>query len=936
MKKFFYISVLCLFFSNSFLSQNNKIYITTTLDTITNSLFIQQETTYYNTSNVTLNSIYLHNWANSYKDRKTPLSKRFIEDFNKSMYFANKEDLGFTKIKNLSVNYEKTDFKELDKKADILEINLNKPLLKNDSIKISTTYVVKIPNSKFTGYGKTKEGFQLRFWYLTPAIYNNGWQLMSNLNLDDLYENATDFKVELTLPKNYILESNLYQYKTKKEDNNLYYIVGVGKTDITLNINKKRKYKTYKTKNIAVHTDVNNYDFDYKLTTSLLQRQLKFVENYLGKYPHLEIFINKVVYDKNQIFGLNRLPDFLRPFSDVFKWDVSMFKSIVRNYIESTLLLNKRKDYWLLDGLENYLMIEYVEEFYPEIKLLGNASNSWFLKKYNISKLNFNDKYPFIYQFSSRSFLDQALLTPSDSLSNFNRKVVNKYKAGLGFRYLKEFLGKDVLNQSIQEFYKNYKLEDISSVKFKKILTQKTNKDISWFFNDFLKTNKKIDYTIKKVTVNKDSVSVKIKNNRNITSPVLLYALKDKEVKFKKWVTNISDTSTVSIPKGDYNKVALNYENIYPEHNTLNNWKSLEKKLFNKPLKFSLIKDVEDPYYTQLFYQPNIEYNFYNGLILGVKLHNKPIIKRNLEIKFSPSYATKSNTVLGDFSVMYNQFFEKTKIYKIVYGIAGQTLDYAPNLSYKSIIPFVNVILKRKSLRDASIENFAARLVHINKEVAPGLIQTEQDNYNVISLSYNYRKPDIIKEVWYNFNAEFSKQFSKAAVDIRYRTLTDSDTQLDFRLFVGAFLKNKSTGNYFSFGLDRSNDYLFQLNYFGRSEDSGFFSQQYIITEGGFKSILPTRFANQFMISTNASIGLWKWVEFYNDVAFLKNKNQPLFFGYENGIRLNFIHNILEVYFPLYSNNGWEVSQSSYPQKIRFTLTTDMGAIFNFIRRGIL
>ena len=353
-------------------------------------------------------------------------------------------------------------------------------------------------------------------------------------------------------------------------------------------------------------------------------------------------------------------------------------------------------------------------------------------------------------------------------------------------------------------------------------------------------------------------------------------------------------------------------------------------------MKFTFIKDIQDPYYSQLFYQPEISYNFYNGLILGTKLHNKPLIKRNLEFKFAPSYATKSNSVIGEFSVLFNQYIEETKIYKIMYGVFGQTLDYAPNLSYSSLVPFANIIFKRKSLRDATTQSISAKLVHINKEIAATDVRTDQDNYGVFSLSYNYINPDIIKEFRYNFSVEVAEKFSKAAVDLRFRSLSTSDTQLDFRFFAGAFLSNKTAGNYFSFGLDRANDYLFQLNYFGRSEDSGFFSQQYIIAEGGFKSVLPTRFANQYMFAFNSSFGLWRWIELYNDVAFLKNKNNPLYFGYNNGIRFNFVHNILEVYFPLYSNNGWEISQKRYPQKIRFTLTADINSIYNFFRRGLL
>ena len=917
-------------------AQQNSIALKATLDSDKDELMIQQEIVFFNISDSTLTNIYLHNWANSFRDRKTPLSKRFIKDFKKNLYFSAEKNLGKTTIKNLTVNYGNNDFIEIKDKADILKVPLIKPLKPNGKVKISITYLVKIPNAKFTNYGKTKEGYHLRFWYITPAVYKNGWQLMSNLNIDDLYENGTDFTMEINIPKEYVLESNLYQYKSEKNNFKNYYLVGKNKTDIILGINKSKQLKTFKISKTTVYTDVSNDDIDYNTTTDILDRELRFIEKYLGKYPHKEIYVDKITQSKDPVYGLSQLPNFLRPFSDTFKWDVTMFKALTKKYIENTLLLNKRKDYWFLDGLQNYLMLEYIQEFYPDTKLLGNLSNRWFLKSFHISKQDFNDKYPLVYQFISRRFLDQALVTSADSLSNFNRKIANKYKAGLGFRYLKGFLGDSILNSSIKEFYQKNQTKIISSSDFRKIISSKTNKKIDWFFNDYIKTNKKIDHTIDHIIVSEDSIEITIKNKRNITTPVLLYGLKDKEIKYKKWFTNIKNSKTVKIPKEDFNRISLNYENIYPELNTLDNWESLENKIFNKPLKFTFIKDIQDPYYSQLFYQPEISYNFYNGLILGTKLHNKPLIKRNLEFKFAPSYATKSNSVIGEFSVLFNQYIEETKIYKIMYGVFGQTLDYAPNLSYSSLVPFANIIFKRKSLRDATTQSISAKLVHINKEIAATDVRTDQDNYGVFSLSYNYINPDIIKEFRYNFSVEVAEKFSKAAVDLRFRSLSTSDTQLDFRFFAGAFLSNKTAGNYFSFGLDRANDYLFQLNYFGRSEDSGFFSQQYIIAEGGFKSVLPTRFANQYMFAFNSSFGLWRWIELYNDVAFLKNKNNPLYFGYNNGIRFNFVHNILEVYFPLYSNNGWEISQKRYPQKIRFTLTADINSIYNFFRRGLL
>lgn len=899
-------------------------------------LRVQQDIVFYNKSGKELNTIFLHNWANSYKNNKTKLSKRFIEDYKKNLYFAKEEDRGSTKILNLSVNYETADFEELKDQIDVLKIKLKKPLPPKDSIIITASYDIKFPNAKFTGYGKTSDGFHLRFWYLNPVVYNNDWNMMSNLNMDDMYSDISDFQIEIDIPKKYTLESNLYQYVTEKNDKKEYFLIGKNKKDIILNIDKTPNFTSFKTDDVDIKTDIVNQNIDHNLSTSILNRELLFIEEYLGKYPHKELLIDKITQSKNPIYGLNQLPNFLRPFSDVFKWDMTMFKAITKKYIENTLLLNNRTDYWLVDGLQSYLMIEYAKEYYPEVNLLGNLSKVWGVRNFNISKLKFNDKYPFIYQFSARKFLDQSLTTRADSLSNFNRKIVNKYKAGLGLRYLEDYLEKDVIKNSIQEFYLKNRLKITTSNSFANIVTSKTKKDISWFFGDYITTNKKIDYTIKKATIVGDSIDVVIKNKRNITAPIALYGIKNKKVVFKKWYTNIDSTKTVRIAKGDFDRLSLNYENTYPEYNTIDNSKSLKKGLFNKPLKLTFIKDINDSYYNQLFYQPDVKYNFYDGILLGLKIHNRPILTRNLQFSFTPSYGTKSNSLTGTFYTRYYQYFEKGSIYRIQYAISGSNLHYTEDLAYNSFNQTIQVEFKRKTLRDAGGRFLTARLFNVDKEVAPGIVKTDQDKYSVFSLSYFYNKPDIIKGFRYNLSTEIGSKFSKVAADVRFRSLTDRNTQLDFRVYAGAFLTNNTQGDYFSFGLDRANDYLFQLNYIGRSENSGIFSQQFIVAEGGFKSVLPTRFANQFMLSFNSNIGLWRWLEIYNDVAFLKNRDKPVFFAYESGIRLNFVHNIFELYFPLYSNNGWELGHEAYPRKIRFVFTANPRAIFNFFRRGFL
>ena len=320
-----------------------------------------------------------------------------------------------------------------------------------------------------------------------------------------------------------------------------------------------------------------------------------------------------------------------------------MFKVLSRKYIENSLLINKREDLWLADGIHNYLMMNYVSEFYPEVKALGNVSKIWGIRSFHLAQLDFNDKYSFVYQFAARKNADQALTKRADSLSNFNRKIGNKYKAGLGIRYLDEYLGDDFIPQKIKEYYENNLLKLSYSNDFEKLILKDTKKDLSWFFGDYIQSKKKMDFTLKKLKKDEDSIQVTIKNKRNITAPVALYGIDEHDkIRLKKWITGIDSTATIKIARDSIKRISLNYEFHYPELNLRDNWKSVKRGIFNKPIQFRPLKDAENPYYNQIFYTPKLKYNLYDGFQLGMNFSNKAFLNKNFTYKIAPYYAFKS------------------------------------------------------------------------------------------------------------------------------------------------------------------------------------------------------------------------------------------------------------------------------------------------------
>lgn len=245
----------------------------------------------------------------------------------------------------------------------------------------------------------------------------------------------------------------------------------------------------------------------------------------------------------------------------------------------------------------------------------------------------------------------------------------------------------------------------------------------------------------------------------------------------------------------------------------------------------------------------------------------------------------------------------------------------------------VSLRFRENDFRDNRKQLLLFRQVLVNREKSEIVVDNSNVNYSVFNAKYFDTKTEITKHVGFMSDIQFSGKFGKLSTEFEYRKLFENNRQISLRFFAGGFLYNNTNSDFFSFALDRPTDYLFDYNYYGRSENSGFFSQQLIVAEGGFKSKLATPFANQWITSLNGSYTLWNFIEAYGDAGFLKNKNQNETFLFDSGIRLNLVPDYFEMYLPVYSSNGWEISQKNYNEKIRFVITLSPKILINLFNR---
>ncbi|GAA4882171.1 hypothetical protein GCM10023311_00300 [Flaviramulus aquimarinus] len=937
--RFFYCIIFFLIYHTIF--AQNKIDVKAVFDIENKQIKISQTIQYQNTSQDELQAIYLNDWNNSYATKKTPLAIRIADEYKNDFHLAKNEDRGFSVITSIRQNGENLIYEQLENQIDIVKVELKKTLKPNDSYIIQLEYLVQIPNAKFTSYGITDSGdFNLRYWYITPAIYNGEWQYYSNKDLDDLFIPKSDISLEIEHPNGYVLTSELNTDKTTQLPNKqIIKLSGKNRTNNKLFLSKKSDFKTLQTDNFTIVSNINDENLEILDKVLITEKVTKFILDNFGKYPHERLLLTNIDYSKNPVYGLNFLPNFIKAYPNHFQYELKLLKIALHNYLENTLLLNPRKEQWLIDGILVYYLMNYVEQHYPNMKFLGSIADIWGVRSFHASDMKFNDKYILAFMLMARTNRDQPLTMQKDSLLKFNKNIANKYKAGIGLKYLDDFVNHDIVENSIQSFLSKNKLKATSVKNFETYIKSKTNKDIDWFFKDYLTTRKKIDFKIRKVKKTEDSITLTIKNKRENNMPVSLYTLNNDSIVSKIWVQDIDKNKTLTIPRNDANKLVLNYNSIIPEINLRDNWKSLKGYFFNnKPLQFRLFQDVEDPYYNQVFLMPIVEFNnIYDGFTLGGKLYNKTVLRKLFNYKIAPRYSFKSKTITGSADISNSHYFENSNLYFLKYGISAGYSSYAEDLFVTKITPRIRFFFRPKDdLRSNKRETLTLRYVDINRDQDVNNIFTSNEpNYSVLNLRYINSNDNLIHfKKWYT-DLQIGKKFSKLAFNYEYRRLFESNRQLNVRAFAGAFLKNNTNLNsdYFSFALDRPTDYLFDYNYLGRSEDTGIFSQQYIDAEGGFKSKLETPFANQWITTLNASTTLWKYILVYGDVGFVKNKYQSPNFVYDSGIRINLVTDYFEIYLPIYSNLGWEIGQPNYDQSIRFKFTVDPQSLLGLFRR---
>ncbi len=937
MKRFFLCLVLLLtnFWAKS---QQDSILLNVKLNEDKKSISVEQVLIYHNPHQKSINQIKLLNWVAAYQKRRTPLLKRKVEDRKKDLYFAKDNQLG--KLESLQYSYGNTSSEILNKTQENIFIPLSEPLKVGKSIRINLKYQIQLPDARFTGYGVDVNKIVLKYFFLVPETYETENQ--SNSFYRDIEEtaNAGSFwKVDFQVPQNWKIYSNLNQksdlaFEGQSINDPEFQLSNEIYPEFSVDIDGQKI-------NIQLGYQVSEYQ--RQILNSVLSNHLKFIKARIGNLPN-QLFITQKFLNKEEFIGIDDIKFWkfkYQMFTDYEKTDLDYFSAVSKKIMDDYFITNKTQEHWLKNGLKSYLEIQYLKNFYPNHQLLGNLPDNAKifgikpLKLFHASKLKLSERYGLAYHYISTQNLDQKIDTPFHQLSNFNTTAISQFEMGNLLNYISEYQGTDSFDFLLKSYLSSTYGTKTTGKDFLDNLDKFTSGKSS-FLNQMMSEKHRINFNLKNFKEQNQDYLVHIKDKNATNIPLKIESETKNDEKKTYWKEgNYKVKDTLSIPKENVNKIVLNDNYAFPEANFRDNY-LYTKGLFSntKKIRFKLVKDVQNPEYNEIFLTPRLTFNAYDKVLLGLNFKNQGIFDQKFDYSFTPYYSTGTGKLTGSGAIGYsilppNSFFRSWN-----FAVSGSYFHYNTNLAYKRFGAGTSINFN-KNPRSAIGRSLYFSYNYYDRELTPLMIENNlYSKYNLWNLGYSYSDNRLIHEKYISTNLQWMEDFQKISAEAFYRWEFSKDKKISFRWFAGYFIKNETKNALFNYGLSRVSNYSFSYGLLGQSATSGILSQQFILAEGGFKSMFNTS-VNQFIASLNVDSHLWKWFNVYVDGGVYKNKNHAAKFIWDSGIKVKVVPDFLEVYFPVASTLGFEPGFKNYGYRIRYTLVLNLGALINNLRRGV-
>lgn len=915
-------------------AQKDSLFIKLQVNDQQNTVHVEQKIVYRNSLKRAVDSIKLLSWTNAYRNWRTPLGRRKLEERKTSLYFANKQELGY--IENLNIQAENL-ISYTDGHREEIYLKLNKSLGPGAVTTIDLAYDILLPAAKVTDYGYYSDQILMKYFFIVPdGFENNKLRGRSFLDIDDNESPGNFWNIEIDSPA-YFSASNL-----PKVANNHFRGFLNEDPELVLSHHQPAEYAF----------DIDGYSLSLVLGYDITEeekallnvyvpQELRFIRDKIGYLPE-KIFLGKRNKDKDGFLFSSDIKVWKKTypiFKPATKFDLNYFSMLSKSVVDHSFIADKDEYHWMYNGLKTYLEIEYLKKHYPDLKLFGMLPDTkvWKfqpLKWFSAADIKLIDRYGLAYQYILSKNLDQKISTPLTKFSKYNVVAISSAEMGTLFAFVSEKIGQKKFDGFVQSYFKKHFGEPISGRDFTEKLAQIDYS--AEFLNRFIYQRNRVNFKLKGAPEG-NNIHLKVSKNTDMSIPFKLQTIKFNAEKKTYWfdTQKAKHGWNFDLPNDSIEKLALNPNYSFPEIDFRDNYIYTKGFFTNrKKFRFQFITDIPNPEYNEVFWIPKVSWNDYDKFMPGVRITNHSLIPTKFQYSVVPTFSTGTGSVTGSARFVYkwqplNNFFSSWD-----FGTSGSFFHYDRNLSYRTADLFTTLNFK-KDPRSQINRSILFSYSYFTKQLSPDLIaQNAYGKYNLWNLGYGYSNNAAVYENFYTFNTQWMDDFGKISSEYYMRWEYARKKKLMIRFFGGYFLRNNTKNNLFDFGVSQVSNYAFNYALLGQSARRGVLTQQYILAEGGFKSDFNFT-VNRWIFSTNATWTLWKRIDLYADFGIYRNKGFKPRGIWDSGLKLNIIPDFIELYFPIQSSLGFEPKNGNYFSRIRYMLDLRLSSIINHIRRGI-
>ena len=955
------------------------------IDEETDIIDAYEELTYWNNSPDTLYFVYFHLYQNAFQP-DSYYDKLQKENGKNPKY-------GKYESKKLGTTVEKITISGMNLKSEldntILKVYLIEPLVPNEKITFEIKFKTYFDSGEVRRRMKSYDAWGYRHyngvhWYPRISVYDAkfGWTTDQHLG-KEFYGNFGTFDVELTFASNFIVEATgnllnrdevLPKDLRDKLDVKNFKDKPFNSPPSTIIEYNKEDHKTWKYHAENVHDFAFTADPTYRIGESRWEDKVCYS---LVQEPHASKWQNAAD------FGAECLRVFSEDFGR-YVWH-KVIVADARDGMEypmitldsgtdpgyRDLLAHEIGHMWFFGQVGNNetyraLLDEGFTEFltaWAMIEIDGEnvvedlPKNSYRKRFHKPQKAIDTEVYNAYIESATRK-TDPIISTHSDCFNGAlghgggYRQVY--YKTATMLYNLQYVLGDELFLDAMKYYFNTWKIAHPYNEDFRNAIIQYTNVDLNWFFDQWLDTDKRLDYSVK-LKKDQDSDIIIFKRKSRMQMPIDFTVIGNDLKKYNYHIPNnwfVKKTDAEILPKWHgWDKLNPKYEVsldiptgikeviIDPTTRFGDIYMPDNSSSINKTYSYDhLLYQRADWRNYEIKYRPNLWWNSYDGLKIGINLNGNYLNHHHLfDFNFwvnsgqlqDEDLTNKENYDLYSYKLNYNTNLDNY----MKYARIGLKSDFIAGLRTNKM-SFSKYTLDKKSKIEIGLLSYY-RTKAENYMLYPEYWDVNKFNNRIdLSLEHKYKFNEISGEIElstmssalfsdYNYNKFILENINNASIfDLRLKSRIfvqigtgdnwASESKLNFAGANNEDLMNneftRSTGyipnEYIGFGSTLNN-----FHHSGGLNLRGYAG--YLIPQEENGNIESFNYSGKSGVAINLEIDLSK----YFNVNFMNNELKPYLFSDAGIITNKDINssNFTEIFTDLRADAGFGINYTIKP-----------------------